>query len=73
MTSHDPKDPAGEQRDTADAPHAPGGGTPLHTIPDEDADRVAPRDPSETAARDPGTAAPGHDGPDQAGNRPGPL
>jgi hypothetical protein len=72
--------PSREQTPPA-KPTAPGSGTPLHTIPDEQADRVVPRDPRETQAHEPGESShpggspfpPDHDGADQSGNRPKPL
>ena len=73
--------PPSRDRNPSDKPHAPGSSTPLHTIPDDQADRVVPRDPRETQAHQPGESShpggspypPEHDKPDQSGNRPKPL
>jgi hypothetical protein len=83
MTQAKPAQAASPSREhnPSDKPHAPGSGTPLHTIPDEQADRVVPRDPRETQAHAPGESShpggspypPEHDKPDQSGNRPKPL
>lgn len=68
----EPKTPV---RDALSPPgHAPGGGE-IDRVPDEAADKVAPRDPRETQTRDPGSKPwPDElDRPDAAGDRPRPL
>jgi hypothetical protein len=80
-TQSDAASSPNRERHSSEQPHAPGSGEPLHSIPDEDADRVVPRDPAETQAHTPGESSkpggspypPGHDRPDQSGNRPKPL
>lgn len=69
------------ERNPSNPPHSPGSGTPLHTIPDEQAERVVPRDPRETQAHEPGASSkpgdspypPEMDTPDQSGKRPTPI
>ena len=78
-TSNEPS--PSRERNPSNAPHTPGSGAPLHTIPDEQADRVVPHDPRETQAHEPGESSkpggspypPELDRPDQSGKRPTPL
>ncbi|HDR9005065.1 TPA: hypothetical protein QDA99_004683 [Burkholderia vietnamiensis] len=70
-----PEPRGGTQAEPARPPgHAPGGGE-LDSIPDDQARKVVPDDPRQTAARDPSDKPwpDGHDAPDDAGDRPRPL